>query len=85
MFRSSEYEGLHADKYVVFSFLHTCTSAATSDLYLFKIITISNLIMMLHTYVFKLIHCRLSELPHTIYWKILISILGMSGYVIEIF
>ena len=29
-----------------------------------------------------LTHCRLNELPHTIYWKILISILGMSGYVI---
>ena len=30
----------------------------------------------------KLTHCRLNELPHTIYWKILISILGMSGHVI---
>ena len=29
-----------------------------------------------------LTHCRLNELPHTIYWKFLISILGMSGYVI---
>ena len=29
-----------------------------------------------------LTHCRLNELPHTINWKILISILGMSGYVI---
>ena len=28
------------------------------------------------------IHCRLNELPHTIYLKILISSLGMSGYVI---
>ena len=27
-------------------------------------------------------HCRLNELPHTIYWKILILILGVSGYVI---
>ena len=24
-------------------------------------------------------HCRLNELSHTIYWKILISILGMPG------
>ena len=34
-----------------------------------------------------LTHCRLNELTHTIYWKILISILGtcMWGYVIEIF
>ena len=32
-----------------------------------------------------LTHCRLNELPHTIYWKILISILVMSGYVIKIF
>ena len=32
-----------------------------------------------------LTHCRLNELPHSIYWKILISILGMSGYVIKIF
>ena len=30
----------------------------------------------------SLSHCRLDELPNTIYWKILISILGMSGYVI---
>ena len=30
-------------------------------------------------------HCRLNELSHTIYWKILISILGMSGYVLVIF
>ena len=29
-----------------------------------------------------LTHCRLSELSHTIYWKILISILGMTGYAI---
>ena len=29
-----------------------------------------------------LTHCRLNELPHTIYWEILILILGMSGYVI---
>ena len=28
-----------------------------------------------------LTHCRLNELPHTIYWKILISTLDMSGYV----
>ena len=32
-----------------------------------------------------LTHCRLNALPHTIYKKILISILGMSGYVIWIF
>ena len=31
---------------------------------------------------FPLTHCRLNKLPHTIYWKILILILGMSGYVI---
>ena len=30
----------------------------------------------------SLTHYRLNELTHTIYWKILISILGMSGYVI---
>ena len=29
-----------------------------------------------------LTHCRLNELPHTIYWKILILIIGMSDYVI---
>ena len=29
-----------------------------------------------------LTHCSLNELSHTLYWKILISILGMSGYVI---
>ena len=29
-----------------------------------------------------LTHFRLKELPHTIDWKILISVLGMSGYVI---
>ena len=29
----------------------------------------------------SLTHCRLNELSHTLYWKILISILGMSGYV----
>ena len=34
---------------------------------------------------YTLTHCRLNELPHTIYWKILTSILGMSGYVILIF
>ena len=28
-----------------------------------------------------LTHCRLNELSHTIYWKILISTSGMSGYV----
>ena len=28
----------------------------------------------------QLTHCRLNELPHTIYWKSPISILGMSGY-----
>ena len=33
---------------------------------------------------FLLTHCRLNELPHTIYWKILILIFGMSGYVIKI-
>ena len=32
-----------------------------------------------------LTHCRLNELPHTIYWKSPVSILGMSGYVIYIF
>ena len=32
-----------------------------------------------------LTHCRLNEEPHTIYWKILISILGLSGCVINIF
>ena len=32
-----------------------------------------------------LTHCRLNELSHMLYWKILISILGMSGYVILIF
>ena len=32
-----------------------------------------------------LTHYILNELPNTIYWKILISILGMSGYVIKIF
>ena len=32
-----------------------------------------------------LTYCRLNELSQTIYWKILISILGMSGYVIYIF
>ena len=30
-------------------------------------------------------HCRLNEFSHTIYWKILISILGMSGHVIKTF
>ena len=30
----------------------------------------------------QLTHCRLNELSHTVYRKILISILGMSGYVI---
>ena len=30
----------------------------------------------------RLTHCRLIELPHIIYWKILILVLGMSGYVI---
>ena len=30
---------------------------------------------------YLLTHCTLNELPNTI-WKILISILGMSGYVI---
>ena len=30
----------------------------------------------------SLTHCRLNDIPHTIYWKILIWILGMSGYVI---
>ena len=30
----------------------------------------------------NLSHCRLNELPHSIYWKGLISILGMSGYMI---
>ena len=29
-----------------------------------------------------LTHSGMNELPHTIYWKILILILGMSGYVI---
>ena len=29
-----------------------------------------------------LTHCRLNELPHTISWKILISIWGISGYMI---
>ena len=32
----------------------------------------------------QLTHCRLNRLPHTIYWKSLISILGMSGYEIDI-
>ena len=27
-----------------------------------------------------LTHCRRNELSHIIYWKILILILGMSGY-----
>ena len=34
---------------------------------------------------FILIHCKLNELPFTEYWKILTSILGMSGYVIKEF
>ena len=32
-----------------------------------------------------LTHCRLNELTHTTYWKFLISILGMWGYVIKVF
>ena len=32
-----------------------------------------------------LTHCRLNELPYTIYWKILILILGIWGYVIKVF
>ena len=35
-----------------------------------------------HVYQIPLTHCRLNKLAHTIYWKILILILGMSGYVI---
>ena len=35
--------------------------------------------------VLSLTHIRLNKLPHTIYWKSRISILGMSGYVIWIF
>ena len=31
-------------------------------------------------YTYDLLHCRLNELPHTIYWKSSISILGTSGY-----
>ena len=34
------------------------------------------------TLLLLLTHCRLNELTHTIYWMILFSILGMSGYVI---
>ena len=33
----------------------------------------------------RITHCRLNEVPHTIYLKILIWILVMSGYVIYIF
>ena len=29
-------------------------------------------------------HYRLNELPHIMYWKILISILGMSGYICDL-
>ena len=36
-------------------------------------------------YHFILTHCRLNELPHAIYWKSPISILGTSGYEILIF
>ena len=32
-----------------------------------------------------LTHCRLNELSPTTYWKILISILGISGYAMQIF
>ena len=28
-------------------------------------------------------HCRLNELSYTLYWNILISILGISGYMIR--
>ena len=40
-------------------------------------------IQLLHlkVYPFPLTHCRLNELSHTIYWKLLLLILGMSGYV----
>ena len=34
---------------------------------------------------FSLTQCRLNELSHTLYWKILISIFGMSGCVIWTF
>ena len=33
-------------------------------------------------YYYVLTHCSLNKLPHTIYWKSPISILGMFGYVI---
>ena len=38
--------------------------------------------MRIHNVCFDLTHDRLNELPHTIYSKILILILGMSDYVI---
>ena len=39
----------------------------------------------LKVYPFHLTHCGLNRLSHTIYWKSLISILGMSSYEIYIF
>ena len=37
-----------------------------------------------HVYTVLLTHCRLNEISHTIYWKLLILILGISGSVIYI-
>ena len=44
---------------------------------------ISGLCSVIMASVVLLSHCRLNEFPYTIYWKILISILSMSGCVIR--
>ena len=51
----------------------------SKDSFLHKVMI---MIWYLHIFQHYLTHCRLNELPHIIYWKILIAILGMSGYVI---
>ena len=47
-----------------------------------SIVVIYNSCPLCFLFSFCLSHCRLKKLPYTIYWKILISILGMSAYVI---
>ena len=54
------------------------------DLFRMEGNTVLTVLPLLKMYV-TLTHCKLNELPHITYWKILILIIGMSGYMIKIF
>ena len=59
---------------------HDAAHIFYSVISLYKLVRLLRLVL---AFIAHLTHCRLNRLPHTIYWKSPISILGMSVYEIN--